>query len=60
MRSTIQFEALMPSKTEFCPRMNCEAFDMVFAGLSQPLIGTFSLDLGSYAEQQNEKVRVQL
>ena len=36
--------------------MNCEAYDMCFAGLSQPLIGSFVLDLGSYAEEMQEKV----
>lgn len=46
----------MPSNPDYCPRMNCETFDMVFAGLSQPLIGSFSLDLGSYAVEKKNHV----
>lgn len=50
MRTTIQFDVQMPSNITFCPRMNCETYDMVFAGLAQPLIGSFALDLGDYNE----------
>lgn len=33
MRTTIQFDVMMPSNTHFCPRMSCEAYDMIFAGM---------------------------
>lgn len=33
---------------------------MVFAGLAQPLIGSFILDLGTYNEKQKEHVALML
>jgi hypothetical protein len=63
MRTTIQFDVQMPSNITFCPRMNCETYDMVFAGLAQPLIGSFALDLGDYNETMkahNEEMLVEL
>lgn len=44
----------MPGKPDFCPRLQCEAYDMIFAGLSQPLIGSFCLDLGSHISEMRD------
>ena len=50
----------MPSNTHFCPRMTCETYDMSFAGLSQKLIGSFTLDLGHAAEEKAKDVEAQM
>ena len=52
MRTILQFDVQMPTEQEFCPRMTCDAYDMVFAGVAQPHIGTFTLDMGkSYHDE---------
>jgi len=36
----------MPLDPLFCPALTASVYDYLFKGLSQPLIGTFALDLG--------------
>jgi len=32
----------------FCPTLSCGVYDYLFMGMSQPLIGTFTIDLGEH------------
>lgn len=52
IRTTIQFEVQMPSQEQFCPKMTCDVYDLVFFnGSGQPHIGTFALQLGKAAHE---------
>lgn len=47
IKKTLSFEMELPSKTLYVPRMTCEVFDQLyFAGLAQPQIGSFELNIG--------------
>ena len=42
----------MPSNPLFAPRMTCDVYDLLFfGGAGQPHVGTFSLELGTRAEE---------
>lgn len=36
----------MPKDPLFCPSLTAKVYDYLFKGLSQPLIGTFTINLG--------------
>jgi len=46
LNTLIEFNAPLPEDDLFCPKMSCSVFDSVVMGLSQPLIGTFSIPIG--------------
>lgn len=48
MRTTIQFEVQMPSLPDYCPRMTCDVFDLMFISSAQPHLGTFTLEMGNH------------
>jgi hypothetical protein len=43
----IKFELPLPENTKYTPSMTCTVFDQVFLGMSQPVIGTFQIPIGS-------------
>ena len=51
MRTVLQFEVKIPSKPLYCPKMTCDVYDLVFAGVSQPHLGTFTLDMGDSCKE---------
>jgi len=40
----------LPSSGLFCPKLSSDVYDYVFKGLSQPLLGTFSIPIGPILE----------
>lgn len=52
INSTLSFRCKIPEDPLYAPVLTCTVCDYLFAGLSQPLIGTFSIDLGKYVVQR--------
>jgi len=46
----------LPVDPDFCPDMSASVFDQVFRGLSQPLIGNFSIPLGDYIRKTQKEL----
>ena len=46
LKTNFQFLLELPKKEIYCPSLECDAFDYIFKGLRQPLIGTFSIPIG--------------
>jgi hypothetical protein len=46
LNTLIEFKCPLPVDVLFCPRMACSVFDNIAMGLSQPLIGTFTIPVG--------------
>lgn len=44
----LKFNIKMPTDPLFCPTLSCGVYDYLFMGMSQPLIGTFTIDLGDH------------
>ena len=52
----LTFNVQLPIEELYCPSLACDAYDQVFIGFSQPLIGTFSLPIGDLkSEYENER-----
>jgi hypothetical protein len=51
INTTISFNMQLPSNTLFCPKLTCYVYDYVFKGWTQPLLGTFAIDLGRIIEE---------
>lgn len=47
INTTISFTANLPKEELYCPVLQCNVFDQICKGFSQPLIGTFRIPLGS-------------
>lgn len=54
INTTVTFTMRLPSSGLFCPKLSCDVFDFVFKGLSQPLLGTFSIPIGPILEKTLE------
>ena len=56
----MRFEVPLPTDELFCPRLSCQAYDTVFAGFSQPIIGNFTIPIGelmiSLAEERRTEI----
>lgn len=46
----ITFSANLPVKESYCQQLTCNVYDFCFAGLNQPLIGQFGIDIGKIRE----------
>jgi len=46
INTLMKFDVPLPTDTLFCPRLSCQAYDTVFAGFSQPIIGNFTIPIG--------------
>lgn len=45
------FELQLPANEDFVPTMTCSVLDQVFLGMSQPVIGTFQIPIGSIMQE---------
>ena len=54
----LTFNVNLPIEELYCPSLSCDCYDYVFMGLSQPLIGTFSIPIGAL-KTKAEKKRVE-
>jgi len=53
----LSFAMDLPTDPLFCPKLQCDVFDYVYKGLSQPLIGTFTIDIGTMMQtQKNDRL----
>ncbi|CAG9332379.1 unnamed protein product [Blepharisma stoltei] len=55
--SIVKFDCKMPVNKLFCPTLSCNVYDNLFKGLSQPLIGTFAINLGEIYHKSRAKRR---
>jgi len=54
INTTISFTMKLPSNSLFCPKLTCYVYDYVYSlgwSGSQPLIGTFSINLGTILDE---------
>jgi len=49
------FKVPLPIDPLFCPRLSCQVFDNVFGGLSQPMIGNFTIPVGDLIKGLREE-----
>lgn len=54
INTTVSFTMQFPASSLYCPKLSCDVYDCVFAGLVQPLLGTFSLPIGNILEETKE------
>ena len=45
INTVIQFQINLPKKQDFMPQLQCEVYDNILSGLSNSLLGVFSIDL---------------
>jgi hypothetical protein len=48
INTVVKFDVKMPVDPLFCPSLSVGVYDYLFHGLSQPLIGTFTIALGEH------------
>lgn len=46
INTVIKFNIKLPTDELYCPSLSCTVYDQVFLGLSQPVIGTFTIPFG--------------
>ena len=51
----LTFNVQLPIEELYCPSLACDCFDYVFMGMSQPLIGTFSIPVGALKTKAEKK-----
>jgi len=52
INTTISLTADLPVEQLFCPKLACEVFDHLCKGLSQPKLGSFTIDIGAIMHEQ--------
>ena len=55
LSTMIQIEVDLPKNYLFCPSLNCVVFDCIMKGLSQPVLGVFSINLSDFIKQGRER-----
>jgi len=55
LNAIIKFTCSMPTDPLYSPSLSCSVFDCLFMGLSQPLLGSFSINLGEMFHQRSGK-----
>ena len=51
----LTFNVQLPVEELYCPSLACDCYDYVFMGFSQPLIGTFSIPVGTLKSKTENK-----
>jgi hypothetical protein len=46
INTTIKLVVELPKEDIYCPSLSCTVYDYLFKGLSQPLLGTFTIRIG--------------
>ena len=54
INTTLTFSVQLPEEELYCPSLGCDVFDYVFAGFSQPLIGTMNIPIGEMKRKNKE------
>jgi hypothetical protein len=55
INTVLSFSCFLPTEELYCPALTCEVFDYIFLGLSQPLIGSFTIPIGSMRVQAEKE-----
>ena len=59
----LTFNVNLPVERLYCPSLECDVYDYVYIGFSQPLVGTFSIPIGEIKaetkDKQDENLRLQ-
>jgi len=55
INTMLTFNVQLPIEELYCPSLACDAYDYVFMGFSQPLIGTFSIPVGKLKTKHEKK-----
>ena len=55
INTMLTFNVQLPIEELYCPSLACDCFDYVFMGMSQPLIGTFSIPVGALKTKAEKK-----
>jgi len=45
INTLVKFKVPLPKEELYCPKLACTVYDYVFPGMSQPVIGTFTIPL---------------
>lgn len=48
----IEFTLDLPVEELYCPALACSVYDQVFMGFSQPLLGTFTVEIGKIMQKK--------
>lgn len=54
--TVVNLEIDLPADAEYCPSLNCAVYDYILRGLSQPLIGNFSIPLGDFMKSTSAEL----
>mmetsp|Transcript_40372 Transcript_40372/g.52911 ORF Transcript_40372/g.52911 Transcript_40372/m.52911 type:complete len:142 (+) Transcript_40372:2403-2828(+) len=55
INTMLTFNVQLPIEELYCPSLACDVYDYVFMGMSQPLIGTFSIPVGKIKTKTEKK-----
>ena len=55
LNTVVEFDVKMPVDPLYCPSLGAAVYDTLFMGLSQPLLGTFSINLGEIFHSKKSK-----
>lgn len=56
INSVLSFSCMIPKDPLYCPALNCTVHDYVLYGLSQPLLGTFSIQIGDLLNKKTKRI----
>ena len=59
INTLIKFRLPLPRSPLFCPRLVCTVHDYIFKGLSQPLIGSFTIPIGKLVKDLQDERRIE-
>ena len=59
LNTVVDFDIKMPVDPLYCPSLGVAVYDNLFMGLSQPLLGTFSINLGEIFHSKKSKAERQ-
>lgn len=50
----ITFSSSLPVEDIYCPCLTCDVYDSIFLGLRQPIIGSFTVQIGAIKSKCDE------
>ena len=57
INTVIQFQTKLPLDNDFMPELQCEVYDNILSGLSNSLLGVFSIDLRKIIKRTEKQVQ---
>ena len=59
LSTVIKFKISLPTDPLYCPTLTCGVYDYIFKGISQPMIGNFTIPLGKKLIRDKEQRKVE-